>query len=643
MAEVVEGALLSNDNCIAEAGVGTGKTYAYLIPAILSKKRTVVATATVGLQTQIVRKDLPFLQEQLRPHGVEFKFAIAKGKSNYVCGRAAEGLKDLGLGLSDDFHKWALDAAEGKHAGDKTDLGDQIPPEWSSVSAEECVGNACRFAKTCGYLRDKAALDGANIVVANHSMVGLDLAIWNPATPHILLGPYEALILDEAHKAVDYIRGAFSFEADRDLPERVARSLAKAKVTVESDAKDALERAVIQFFAAMPVPDPMAGFSRILPQHLTSPTVQHSILMIESATTKFLEEPRRVFNALNAAKMLGATITDSDWKMYFRCKSGIEKITRLRDAVANLAEDVSKDNTIAFTRYDNYKRIELVVTPVSIAGIMNAKLYDHVKTVVLTSATMSVEGKFDTVKEEFGISVRPEHEMRVSSPFDYDQAAVMYVTKDIPPAPKSPRDVAGLTAYSKGVAERVASLCEATDGRAFVLFTSRSELEAVANQLVPYKLNVMKQDGSTTAGALAARFKAEAAAGKKPVLLGLKSFWEGVSIEGDDLSLVIITKLPFPPQTDPIYQARCEKAGDEWFGTVALPDMIKDLQQGTGRLIRTTTDVGIVAILDDRVLTKKYGQKVLRSLPFRKMSPDIEKVKAFFRKLKGLRDGKVAA
>lgn len=625
----------------------TGKTFAYLIPAILSKRRTVVATATVGLQSQIINNDLPFLAKALEPYDVRFTYAVAKGKSHYVCGRAVKSLSGdskSSVDVPGHFYAWAENAMQGVGVGDKAELGDAVPDYWNGVSAENCIGSSCSAWKHCGYAKAKAAIADANVIIANHSLVGLDLALSNQKSKHPLLNGYECLVLDEAHKALDYIRNAFSYEGKRNLPEQVAKTLDRRSLPYDGALLGQFEKAVTSFFACLPVPKPGEGFARVLPSHVATPAYQAALISVATAATAFIAKAKTFADNIDARREFGMPISDTDWTDYYAARRACRRVDEFKDAVAKTVDDANSDNSVVFTRWDNGE-LELIRSPINIGGILKSVLYDHVKSVVLTSATISIDGGFDAVKEDFGLDVRPEYELKVKSPFDYDQSSVLYLSPTIPPAPKSARDVVALSAYSSAVAAQVASLCKETNGRAFVLFTARTELEAVANQLRPYNLNILKQDGSTTAGALAQRYRDEAAAGKAPVLLGLKSFWEGVSIEGDDLSLVIIAKLPFPPQTDPIYQARCDKAGTEWFRKVALPDMIKDLQQGTGRLIRTTTDVGMVAILDSRMVDPnvRYRQMILRSLPFRKISTDIEKVKAFYRKIRDARDSRVAA
>lgn len=647
MAEVVDAAIWTKENAVAEAGVGTGKTFAYLIPAILSKRRTVVATATVGLQSQIINNDLPFLAKALEPYDVHFSYAVAKGKSHYVCGRAVKSLSGDSkskIQVPGPFYAWAENAMNGLGAGDKAELGDAVPDYWNAVSAENCIGQSCSAYSMCGFAKAKAAAAAASVVIANHSLVGLDLALSNQKSKHPLLGNYECLVLDEAHKALDYIRNAFSYEGRRNLPEQVAKTLERRQLPYDGAKLGQFDKAVTGFFSCLPIPKPGEGFARVLPAHVGTPAYQAAAVAVAKTAAEFIEQAKAFADKIDGRREYGLSISDTDWTDYYAARRACRRVDELKDAVAKTVDDAQSDNAVVFTRWDNGE-LELIRSPINIGGILKTVLYDHVKSCVLTSATISIDGGFDAVKEDFGLEVRPEYELKVKSPFDYDQSSVLYLSPNVPAAPKSAKDTVSLVAYASAVAKEVANLCKETNGRAFVLFTARNELEAVANQLRPYGLNLLKQDGTTTAGALAQRYRDEAAAGKAPVLLGLKSFWEGVSIEGDDLSLVVITKLPFPPQTDPIYQARCDKAGTEWFRKVALPDMIKDLQQGTGRLIRTTTDVGMVAVLDSRMVDPnvRYRQMILRSLPFRKISTDIEKVKAFYQKIRAARDARVAA
>lgn len=644
MAEVVESALTTSSHAIAEAGVGTGKTFAYLIPAIIAKKRTVIATATVGLQSQIIAKDLPFLKERLAPFGLNFSYAIAKGRSHYVCGRAVARLVDGKVPFTKYFKEWAEDAQAGKNSGDKADFDEALPDEWSLVTAESCEVS-CPSWNQCAFVKAKKAIADANVIVANHAVVGLDLALSNAKSKHPMLGPYDALVLDEAHKAADYIRDAFSFTATRNIPDRVARALDKQGIQYHEESKKEFQAALTLFFACLPVPKAGEGFARVQPNHTKDAAFVAAATKVGGTGAAFLAQITAITDRFRRrTASYGQEARESDWADYYVATKAKQRVADLLEAVAKTVENQNADNTVTFTRWENGE-LELMRAPISLGSILKTVLYDHVKSVVLTSATLTVGGKFDSVEEEFGIEAPKEFKLRVASPFDYDQAVGVYLPTHMPPAPKSSKDVNALLLWSAAVANEVADIAKETQGRCFVLFTARTDLEAVANQLRNKRLNVLKQDSTTTAAALAQKYRAEAAAGKQPILLGLKSFWEGVSIEGDDLSAVIITKLPFPPQTDPIYQARCERAGDESFRKVALPDMIKDLQQGTGRLIRTTTDVGIVAILDSRIADprNRYRHLVLASLPFRKISPDLNRVKAFYQVLKLRRNERPAA
>ena len=651
LAAAVERALNIKSNCVAEAGTGTGKTLAYCIPAIVNGKRVVISTATIGLQNQIISKDLPFLKEKLGERGIKFSFAAAKGKSNYVCGRAvaaASGDAKTTAKFTPKFTAWAQAAMQGTGSSDKSDLGDEAPDAWWTVTAENChYPEACPAYKTCAYVGARAAVADAQIVVANHAIVGLDLALsvtnlLGKTKPHPILKPYEVLVIDEAHKAVDYFRNAFSYTATKGMPGLLGHLLSKRDIPFNGAHHFEFEKALDSFFSKLPAPPGTEGYAKVEAVHMGSPALRVANDSLTAAAGKFLERPKQFLAGIKARQDAGVRVSDTDMTDFYTVKRVQKKVVELLDATTRTVDPLTAASNAVFTRWDNGE-LQLTICPVEISGILQARLYNHVKTVVLTSATLSVEGSFDTVKSDFGLEAYPECEVKVASPFDYDTQVGMYVSTQVPEAPKNYRDTIGVVGWAKAVASEVHSISQETQGRCFVLFTARTDMEAVATQLALKRVHTLKQSKDTTVAALVVQFRKDAAAGKKPVLLGLKSFWEGVDIAGDDLSAVIVPKLPFPPQTDPIYQARCEKAGSDWFKKVALPDMIKDLQQGTGRLIRTTTDVGIVALLDPRLTAPKsyYKNTVLRSLPFRKISTDLEIVKGFYRKIKAARDASV--
>lgn len=638
MANLVEKAIGKKSPAIVEAGVGTGKSLAYLIPAILSGKRTVVSTATTNLQGQLVNKDLPFLEEKLSKW-VPVKYAMAKGKSHYVCGLAVESAskdKQDPVQLTTSFKKFAADAADGRHLGDKAQLiGEPEPAAWSRLSAEECIGTSCKYYANCGYIKSKELITRANVVVANHSMVGLDLSLSQPTRPNPLLGAYEVLVLDEAHKAVNYLRNAFSKSAKANIPEKAANILNKRGITFDPLTLSALQTATNNFFRALPSPskDSSSPFEpSTLGRHYIS--LAHGV---EMTAKSFLTPLREWMNGYEDGPQ-----TNEDRQDFFAIRRAIRRLEGLVKAVRAVTPTLQADGTYTYER-SNVKYVrqedmrsskELVVSPLHIAQYLKAALYTATPTVIVTSATLAIDGRFDDVKKDFGIDPLPELTLQVKSPFNYDKNACLYISRNVPESPEDIRDPTQMKTYATAVAQEVQALADIVQGGTFALFTSRKELEAVYEVIRDRgRPDLLRQDPLVATEVTVRRYLSLARNGGKPLLLGLKSFWEGVSIEGSDLSCVIIVKLPFHPQGDPIHNALVAAAGDNWFSGVVIPDMIRDVQQGAGRLIRTATDFGIVAILDPRLRTKPYGIKVLNSLPFANKSTKLDSTRAWYLKL----------
>jgi ATP-dependent DNA helicase DinG len=577
---------------------------------------------------------------------------VAKGKNNYVCSKAVTAAsKDSFAPVRFDaaFLKFADDSVMGS-SGDKADLTCDVPQEWSQVTAEECTGKSCDLAAKCGYMKARAAMATANIVVANHSLVGMDLLLSGEVpNNNPLLKDYSALVLDEAHKAAESMRKAFSREASvlalRGLPKLIRKVKA---VTFDKETFDSMEQCINNMFMLLPQLPPGESFKVIDPATI-SQGYKNRCITLNATRLRVTASARTLQASINEKfEAPGAKVSDEEQKTLRILRRYISTIDNVCSTMAKIAEPpedtaVAKNEVIYLEQADNAPP-RLVITPISVAPILVKKLYKTTPTVIATSATMSVAGSFRSLKEELGLETDPALERRLQSPFKYMHAAVLYCPDTIPEAP-GPKDKAGMDAYGQALAKEIKQLTDITKGRAFVLFTSTAEMVKTYDYLMPLRLNLMKQDAKvTTPAAMLEWFRSEAAAGKEPVLLGLKTFWEGISVEGDDLSCVIVVKMPFPTKSEPIYNALCEKAGEEWFHKVALPQMVKDLQQGTGRLIRTTTDVGVVAILDRRMYTKQYGvSTVLPSLPFTNRTSDITEVAKRHKLLKQLRDSRVAA
>jgi ATP-dependent DNA helicase DinG len=644
MAEVVENSFRTKQNAIIEAGVGTGKSFAYAIPAIASGKRTVISTATINLQSQLMRKDLPILKDELAKFGHKCEFAVVKGKSHYVCGLAVENAakdKKQARELSQEFRQWASKAKAGGISGDKAELGNNIPSNWEMLTAEDCVGKSCKHHKTCGYIKAKEAVRSANVVVANHAIVGFDIALSSEANPNPILKEYDFLILDEAHKALTYFRNAFSKSTNtksltRACKAAIDRNLNTFDISSYNDAQGSLK----DLFAVLPNP-----YSQ--PFILVSSSNANSQLTAKctdaiDALHKLDSPMTRTLNAFLTSAGEGKSLTSDDWREVQVLKRTTRRIATITDTLQQLSSCITQqqspnagDRDVVFVKNTPHSGKVLSVMPVDIGPILAAKLYPTLDSAILTSGTLRINEQFNHIINSFGVSVPEDKRVAVKSPFDYDNNAVLFLPKNMPPPPKYGAQKE-LTTYANTIADHVDSMACITSGRVLVLFTARTELNAAydaATNKYP-KWKYFKQNQDQRPEVTLERYRQASQRGDSTILFGLKSYFEGISLEGDDLLCVVLVKLPFPIMADPVYQTQCEQEGKKSFFNITLPEMIKDVQQAAGRLIRTSNDVGIVAILDNRIHTKSYGETVIRSLPFSQRTSDISKVQNWFNKVK---------
>lgn len=648
MATVVENVIRSKENAIIEAGVGTGKSFAYALPAISSGKRTVISTATLSLQNQLVSRDLPILQAQWRTlvpvqYAKKNQLGVAKGKSNYICALAVDnGRKDpeLGRSITGAILLLSEAAKKGTSSGDRAGLGGAVPRTWNELSAEECVGSACPHVSTCGYIKERNKVRNATIVVANHAIVGLDIALGNTSRPNPILGEYDILILDEAHKAIEYFRRAFSKVANEKSVNKVLVKLGRKNIpgyngASHLDASDAYKA----LFASIP----------------TSASQDHTILSAESLPAEYPDLVHVFREKLSVATQDmrtclsqhlgritdGGRLSAGDWREVQILNSAFKRLDSIKTSVSSVAtQDSASELPGEWLSYFSHRvprSINLV--PLSLAGPLQSQLYPTKETVILTSGTLQTGGTFSYIEDNFGL--RTPHTLALEAPFNYRENAVLYLPKSVPPAPRY-GDTRGLNKYVEAIFQEIKNLARLTTGRILVLFTSKIELSATldfAKGKLP-DFPIVPQSSFEPAGVTLDRYRKMVQGGKHPILFGLKSFFEGVSIEGDDLLCVIMVKLPFPPMNDPVYQAQCELAGTKAFSSVTLPAMVRDVQQGSGRLIRTTTDVGIVAILDSRIHTKPYGKVVVKSLPYVQRTSNLHNIITWYNQTKQSRVSK---
>ncbi len=576
LAAAVDAALRSGEHLVAEAGTGTGKSLAYLIPALASGQRVVVSTATKALQDQLLTKDVPLAAAAL---GRELNVAVLKGRQNYLCRNALQGFGLLGAQLFDrPEDAAAFEAMQGwidaTETGDRAELETE-PPQlvWGeiAVGADRCLGRLCAFAGTCfsEAARDRAAR--AELVITNHALYFADLGLRSRTDAPAVLPEHDAVVFDEAHRleesAANWLGGRVSAPVLHRLLRDVDRACREASLPVPARALDRVETAGLRLLAAVA---PANGRRRL---------------------REVPEEPAQALAARLAE--LAADLTGK--------KDEVDAVAR---RALRLGADVGACLEPDPNRVVWAKRDLLAWAPVDVAPALDELLWGAGPTAVLVSATLTAGDDFGFVRERLGL--RDARELAVGSPYDYRSQALLYLPRGLP----DPR--AGDAVPQ--VVEEVAALCRISAGRALVLTSSYRALDAIASGLrsrVPYE--VLAQ-GDAPRERLLERFRSDV----DSVLVATSTFWQGIDVPGESLSLLVIHKLPFAAPGDPLVEARCERIdaeGGDWFREYSLPSAVLQLRQGFGRLIRSHADRGVIAILDPRVRSQPYGHAFLESLP----------------------------
>lgn len=610
---------------LIEAGTGTGKSLAYLIPAILSGEKIVISTDTIQLQEQLVGKDLPLLKRLLDPQRERpLTFAIAKGRSHFVCIRNAQGLVDE-AGLLDEYNLPAQDAAavlgrlERGWDGDRAHLVEleMADDRWMRLAGEEsCTGKNCEYASRCPYLRAKAAYETADVVVTNHTMYLLHHWLLRRTGGTVgMLPNHQRWIADEAHTLSDWACDVFGVEITDRQPaayiKKVRRQVKRLKLNIREEHLNLenLTRSAKAFF-----------------------DVWHGAVDQEQVLSKF--PPEILELARDLAADLAAQLKPVRQALYWATHEVDPEDTERRQAIERLYSGadlliegittiLDPEPDAANVRYAEVtgsnltgKEVTLHCKPIETKWIFR-RILESLDTAVFTSATLATgpgDSGFRSVAEELGLNLGQTETLQVESPFDYPRQVAGYIPKGMPDLPKGAADPSH---YYSVLVEELEALIHHTEGGAFILFSNYKDLNEchrqLARRLTLHNYIVLKQ-GDASKDNLVAAFKDT----KHGVLFGTKSFWTGVDIPGQCLRNVIITKIPFPNTLAPLNAARCAKIeanGRNSFGEFSLPRAIRDLRQGFGRLIRTRDDEGIFALLDPRMRTAKYRGQILQSLP----------------------------
>ena len=665
MAQYIQDAINEDRKIIVEAGTGTGKTLAYLIPsikwAVTNKKKVIIATNTINLQEQLLLKDIPLAKSIIKD---EFSYVLVKGRNNYVCKRL---FNELALGKNIDIGAFSIEAREQieyilkwgnkTKTGDKAELPFEVYPDvWELVQSttELCLGKKCPYRKECFYMKTRMEKMEADILISNHHVFFADLNVRAETdfdSEYLILPRYDMVIFDEAHNIESVARSYFSVEVSKISFTRLLNRIYQRKNKRKKE-KSALIR-VEDTIDEKDLEDSQQYIDLLN-------TLKEEISILQNIGDEYFDEIRKIYETNTEAPIKKSLnnfeMTKSRFLENLREKKDIFQ-TKLADFLNlmmsfNNVIDEEKDKNpevINFNNHlkmfkayidsfkfinsfedDNYiywldinsKRTNVILTatPLNIAQKLSTVLFDNLDRLVFASATIVVNGNFDYFKKSLGLDEEDCIEAIIKSPFDYDEQMSVYIPSDI-------QDSENINAFVSDASRFILNILLKTNGKAFILFTSYTMLNqiyySISKKLKDKGFEVFLH-GDKPRSQLIKEFK-EA---ENPILFGTTSFWEGVDVQGENLSNVIITKLPFLVPTDPVVSAiskKIEENGGNSFTDFQLPEAIIKFKQGVGRLIRKKTDSGNIFILDNRILKKRYGSLFINALPSQKNIKILEK------------------
>jgi len=638
MAQAVEEALEEKRHLIVEAGTGTGKTLAYLLPVIRSGKRVIISTGTKNLQEQLFFKDVPALERALFPEG-DRKLSVCymKGRNNYLCRKKLFDLTDQPVlsGLEETEQYRAIAAWEKTtQTGDRAELAElpEASALWHKLDAraDTCLGQKCKEWEHCFITEMRRRAAESDIIIVNHHLFFADLSIKLEAegAPDAgVLPECAAVIFDEAHELEEVAGNFFGISVSNlqmdELSRDVERLLQREKLYTPqmSGAIQSVRERSQLFFSLLPASEGRSAFDSrrefLEGNGEEFLALNQALYRLGAELEQLPQKPEEVFTLTRRAQQLQVQLR---FVMENEDPNTVFWIERrgFRGAPGAPARRKSSDEKHAGGRTNVF----LQATPIEVGQILRECLWSKLETSVLTSATLAVGGAFDYIRGRLGLD--HARDLIVPSHFDYESQAILYVPPDLPD-PRTPQFASEAT----GVIRQLLGI---TRGRAFVLFTSYAQMNEIYDRLLGQLEFPMLKQGDAPKSALLEEFRLTPNA----VLFGTSSFWQGVDVQGEQLSCVIIDRLPFAVPSDPVVAARVraiDAGGGNAFFEYQVPSAVITLKQGFGRLIRSLHDRGLLALLDNRILKKQYGRVFVESLPRYSRTTDLRKVEEFFAKI----------
>ena len=604
MAAAIEDTLKYKGTLVAESGTGTGKTFAYLVPVVLSGQKVLISTGTRHLQDQLFHRDIPTVTRALAS---SVSCTMLKGRSNYLCidrlQRSRQGSARNPATIVNDLDhvfKWSSRTATGDIAElSEVDENSQVWPLVTST-VDNCLGSKCSYFDDCHLNHARKRAQECDVIVINHHLYFADAALREDGFGRLLPGT-DAIIFDEAHQIPDIASNFLGSSLGGQQLVELATDTRLAEISEKSlvdgllDGAEDLQRRVADFRAGMGVRERRGSWSEIVNE---LPGLEKKLILVRDGLNKLGEKLER---AAPAGELLGRCLE--------RCHTLIVRCERILEA-----NDASRIRWLDITR----RSFRLNETPLHVGTVLGAMMSDNLQARVFTSATLSVNGDFSHYLGQVGLGEVDTHTW--DSPFDFNNQAIMYLPEGMP----EPRD----EGYADALIKEALPLLRATSGKAFFLFTSYRMMAKVHEGLENIGEFELLLQGTKTKQELLEKFSS----GNNVVLLGTMSFWEGVDVRGKALSLVIIDKLPFESPSDPVLRARLrsiEEEGGNPFMDYQLPRAVIALRQGAGRLIRDTEDEGVLVLCDPRIRRARYGRRFLNSLPPMLQTSDVNLVRSF--------------